>query len=98
MASMAVAGKKKICGEGFLSGPIPPVDVSGDDRRPRSRGRGGAVKFLTSTSIRKRTSMKIKPNVKTGAFQPGPTNNNKPVARSLKVKSAVKSGAIYMGA
>jgi hypothetical protein len=40
--------------------------------------------------------MKIKMNVKAGAFPPGPTNNNKPVARGLKIKSGVKAGPIYM--
>jgi hypothetical protein len=43
-----------------------PEWLSGDDCRPRSRGRGGAVQLSTSTSKRRKTSMKIKTNVKAG--------------------------------
>ena len=42
------------------------VQLSGDDGRPRSRGSGGAVQCLTSTSKRRSSSMKIKTNVKAG--------------------------------
>jgi hypothetical protein len=45
---------------------FPPVEVSGDDRRPRCRGRGGAVQLVKSTSKSGRTSMKIKSNVRAG--------------------------------
>jgi hypothetical protein len=46
------APQKKFRGYGYFGGPIPPVEASGDDCRPRLRGRGGAIQFLTSTSIR----------------------------------------------
>jgi hypothetical protein len=80
------APQKKFRGDGFFGGPIPPVEAGGDDCRPRSRGRGGGVRCLTSTSIRRRTDMKIKTNVKAGV---APLNHNQTMARGLKAKLGV---------
>jgi hypothetical protein len=48
--------EKKICGGVFFGGPIPPVHVSGDDRRPRSRGCGAIVQ---NQYHKKETDMRI---------------------------------------
>jgi hypothetical protein len=49
--------------------------------------------FFTSTSIRRRSSMKIKSNVKTGSLHP---NHNQTMARGLKVRTAIKAGTIVL--
>jgi hypothetical protein len=52
--------------------------------------------FLTSTSIRRSTGMKIKSNVKAGGVgvPQGSMNHNQTVSRGLKVKSGVKAGGV----
>jgi hypothetical protein len=75
-------------GDDEFDRPFPPYLVSGDPQ-PRSRGYGGAARFLTSISNRRRSSMKIKSNVKAGGLS---VNHNQKVSRGLKVKTNVKAG------
>ena len=73
--------------------PLVSAYMEARQCRPRSRGQGSAALCLTSNPIRRRTSMKIKTNVKAGGIE---MQHNQTAARSLKVKSGVKAGGISL--